>query len=142
MDIFLLDINVIPIGSKYNIDGIEFESAAFIVPNQNTALGKIDALKDALIVPNELKNSLNGSGKYLIFTNASGIADDGGWTGVNVEYDGSLVHWGFFAEDKKINLTFDRDGYRSAIETVINKIDKLPNGIDLEPSQVFFPENW
>jgi hypothetical protein len=142
MDILLLDIDLIPQGSSRIIDGIEFESVALVVPSKECSLAKIASLNDALVVLDELKNSLNGNGKYLIFTDASGIADDGGWVGVDVKYDEKFVYWDFFVGDEKFKLTFDSDSYRSEIEKILVRIANLPSEIELEPSQVVFPEDW
>ena len=124
------------------IEGIEFRDAAFVVPGERSSLRKCAALRNALIVLSELKRSLIGNGRYLIFTSASGIADEGGWSGVRVLYKDGFVHWDFVAGEERTELVFDEAEYRRSIEDVSRVAMSLGDGTYLEPAQVVFPEDW
>jgi len=79
---------------------------------------------------------------FLIFTSASGIADEGGWGGVDVKFDDDSVTWSFLAGDEKYHFVFSRDNYIRAISSLEQKVDALPNNLVIEPEHVFFPEEW
>lgn len=120
------------------IDGFEFTNStiidAFI---DGISIRKIEGLKDSLIVLSELKRSLTDSGKHLIFTSVIGIADDGGWDGVEIAHKDKTVLWSFETEYHYINWTFDFERYYLEIQKIIDI-----NPLNLEPSQVVFPESW
>ena len=95
-----------------------------------------------MVFGEELMNSLKGSGRYLIFVNASGLADDGGWTGVDVQYEDNTVKWSFEVDDDSYLFCFNERNYRSEVKRISEEILQLPAEIVLEPSQVMFPEDW
>ncbi len=95
---------------------------------------------DALIYFNELKASTVYSGKYLIFTCACGVAEDGGWEGVNVEVEEHKIKWCMEVGGKIFRYVFNKSEYISevkAIEISINNTNLI-----LEPSAVVFPERF
>ena len=125
------------------IDGIEFSHAILIaliidsIPSE-----KMKYLDIALVLFSELVRSLSGNGCYLIFTSASGIADEGGWEGVQVEFDGDRVVWDFEVEDETYHFEFDSQQYEREIRSLESKLVALTKEFDLEPAEVFFPETW
>lgn len=125
------------------IDGIEFSSAILVeliidsLPSE-----KMKYLDIALVFFSELVRSLSGSGCYLIFTSASGIADEGGWEGVQVKFDGDRVVWDFDVEDESYHFEFDSQQYEREIRSMENKLVTLTKEFELEPTEVFFPETW
>lgn len=144
MNIIELNLHHVANDDSLMIDGILFRNAAFvrllIDGNESTTYKYLDV---SLIVFSELVRSLTCNGCYLIFTSASGIADDGGWEGVKVNYNNNgTVSWEFIIEDKKYYFEFPECEYRNAIQALEKKINNLPEDIKLEPTEVFFPESW
>jgi hypothetical protein len=142
MDQFSLRLQIIPSGSPRIIDNIDFESVALILFDPESPLDAFLSANDAMVFGDELMNSLKGSGRYLIFVNASGIADDGGWSGVDVLHDKDTIQWTFEVDDRHYFYCFDELSYRSQVKRIGAEIAQLPSGIVLEPSQVMFPEDW
>lgn len=142
MDQFSLRLQIIPAGSPYTIDSIDFESVALILFGPGCPLDGFLEANDAMVFGEELMNSLKGSGRYLIFVNASGLADDGGWTGVDVQYEDNTVKWSFEVDDDSYLFCFNERNYRSEVKRISEEILQLPAEIVLEPSQVMFPEDW
>ena len=58
-----------------------------------------DEFDDFLIVYSELYASAQNSGKFLIFTCACGVADDGGWDYVNVTHKKSSIESRFLQKN-------------------------------------------
>ena len=135
-------LEVISAGATLTLDAIDFENAAFIKFETGSQLDVFMLENDAVIVGDELVKSLQGSGRFLIFTNPSGIADDGGWTGVDVQFKDSTVRWSLDVDEHRYLFCFDESRYRSAIEKLRGEIWQLPAEIVFEPSQVNFPEDW
>jgi hypothetical protein len=122
-----LSLYVMEQSEQLNIDGIDFESAAFVkVDFQSTANEAESDLISSLIVFSELLKSADGDGKYLIFTSASGVADDGGWSGVNVRHQGASIAWEFWAQENKYRLEFNTDSYLNQIKEMNLSISLLP----------------
>jgi hypothetical protein len=142
MDKFSLRLQIIPAGSPLAIDNIDFESVALILFDPESPLDVFLSANDAMVFGGELMNSLKGSGRYLIFVNASGIADDGGWSGVDVMYENNTIQWTFEVDDRHYLFCFDECDYRSEVKRIGAEIAELPSEIVLEPSQVMFPEGW
>lgn len=134
-----LKVLIIEGDDSIELSHINFENAAFIWVTSNSDLKKFIG-EDGLIVPDELKKSSYGSGNYLIFTDVSGIADDGGWYYVKVEHADGLVTWEFTFNNAPIKLTFDLDEYCNEINKIVDQLKLLPSDIALEPQQVIFPE--
>jgi hypothetical protein len=125
------------------LDGVEFRNAAIVkLFIDGSAIETFDYLDVVLIVFSELVRSLAGDGSYLFFTSASGIADEGGWEGVEVRYDKGTVSWAFSIEDKQYRFVFNENEYRDAIKNLKKDVKALPQGQQLEPTEVFFPESW
>jgi hypothetical protein len=103
---------------------------------------KVEHLDSSLVVFPELMRSLSGSGKYLIFTSASGIADEGGWEGVDVKFERNIVTWSFEVEDMQYGFNFDGIEYEMEIRKMEQELKILTKTFELEPSAVFLPESW
>lgn len=140
-----LSLNAIIIrnGEQSIIDSIEFTNAILVkLIIDNCPIEKLKYLDVALVVFSELLRSLSGSGCYLIFTSASGIADDGGWEGVEVNFEGDRVAWNFEVEDETYHFEFDAQQYEREIRSLEKKLAALTQDFELEPTEVFFPEAW
>jgi hypothetical protein len=143
MNNFEIKLRHISSNDKYVVDGLEFNNAVFIkLLIDGKPIESYKFLDVALVVFGELVRSLSGDGWYLIFTSASGIADDGGWEGVEVRYDNGTVVWKFEVEDEIYRFDFHESEYRDAIHELEKKINMLPADLRLEPTEIFFPESW
>jgi len=139
MNILGLSVKLVHENSSIELSHIPFENSAFIWPTDKSDL-KMFVGDDGLIVPSELEKSTYSSGNYLIFTDVSGIADDGGWDYVQVIHEDKLVHWRFCFNRGLIELVFDLPKYKKEIVDIMNQLELLPKNIIIEPSQVIFPE--
>ena len=134
---------VVPAGKQLVIDGIEFTNSMLLELNvDDFSSRKVEHLDSSLVVFPELMRSLSGSGKYLIFTSASGIADEGGWEGVDVKFERNIVTWSFEVEDMQYGFNFDEIEYEMEIRKMEQELKILTKNFELEPSAVFFPESW
>ncbi len=134
-----LSLNIIDANEIKEIDGIPFSSCAFVqieIDDINLLVKK--EFSGTLIYFNEIQRSLISSGKYLIFTCACGIADDAGWTEVDVTHHQNLIYWDFKYESD-FRFVFDAKQYRDAIETCSIAISELPSTYCIEPQSVVFP---
>lgn len=137
-----LSVEILAPGVVRVIDRINFSQAAFIVPAANSDIDALLKISEGLIVADELIRSLDGAGRYLIFTSASGIAGESGWEGVELSYLNEQVSWLLEYNDTQYRWFFQIDNYRSEIEKIKNDISNIPQEVKLEPSQVIFPEDW
>lgn len=135
-----LRLDIFGSDQKIYIDNIEFSNCALIRLKIDSR--SLECVEEAMIVFSELHKSINSDGKFLIFTDASGIADDGGWEGVVVKHYREKVVWNFEYDDEKFHLEFSAKNYEDQILNLKSHIDKLPSSIILEPQSVFFPEQW
>lgn len=135
-------VEIMARGNVVLIDGIPFEGAAFVRGTEKSLLRAFMEETESLLVPEELERSLQGDGDYLILTDASGIADDGGWKGITVRRTRKEVFWSLRQRDGILTFTFAKDRYHSEIENVMAELQRLPVGIVAEPQHVIFPENW
>jgi hypothetical protein len=123
-------------------DAISFSNIAFINPIvDGKSLFESEDFADSFMVYEELIKT-KGSGKYLLFTCACGVADDGGWNGVNVEKNNTVVKWEIDKNTHSIKLTFDVNQYEFELEKLISEVSNLSQNISLEPTNVNFPEEW
>lgn len=130
-------------GDRLFIGGIKFSNSLFIkIFIDNISVQELPLLNESLIVYSELLKSLEGSGLFLIFTSASGIADEGGWEGVTVRFEGKKVHWDFEVEDTKFHFEFEANQYKNAIRKLEGDIAINAGKLKLEPAEIFFPESW
>lgn len=135
-----LDLKIIEQDEEFELDGIVFNKVGLLWPNSKSDLIKYVG-DPGVVYFSELEKSLNGSGFYLIFTAVNGIAESSGWDYVKVEHINGLVNWEFWFNSDLINLSFDLVDYHSEIMKIKDKVESLPLGIILEPSQVFFPDD-
>ncbi len=143
MNSFELQLQKILGDNNYMLDGIEFNHAILVnLFIDSLMFRKFKFLDVSLIVFSELLRSLAGNGLYLIFTSASGIADDGGWDGVLVSFNDEIVSWEFEVEDEKYHFEFNRLKYEEAILNVNVELDNISKELELEPTEIFFPESW
>ena len=121
--------------------GIHFKNSIFIkMLIDGEDIEELDGFEDALVVFEELRKSTESSGKYLIFTCACGVAEDGGWEGVDVSIDGDNVKWEFEVGDKFYRYIFDKNEYLAEVQSIITPIEKTD--LQIEPRSVIYPENF
>jgi len=136
------NIQVLQQQDRLVIDGIEFSSCAIIKISKDSHLSLIKELQEAFVVAKELYASQLNPGRFLTFTNPSGIADDGGWSGVDVVHEGGNTKWCFTVNSSSINVEFNRKLYCDEIARVQCELSRLPPQIDVEPTQIIYPEDW
>jgi len=134
-----LSIKIIQGEVSIELSYIAFENSAFIWPMDKSDL-KLFVDQGALLVASELEKSIYSPGDYLIFTDASGIAGDGGWNYVKVTHKNNLVYWKVWFNNDWVELAFDLTVYKKELIEVMNKLKGLPPNIILQPSQLIFPE--
>lgn len=131
------ELAVISDDQTLDLEGIVFSNIAYIqllIDNY-----KID-FEGSFIVLNSLKNSLLGTGGYLLFTGVSGIADAAGWDYIEVVHNEAIVEWKFEWDDKNFHFSFEKDDYIAAIQDLEREIEQLDDSINLEPTHVILPE--
>ncbi len=123
------------------IDGVSFSNMAYLlVFVDGVNLFTLDLFQESFLVFKELKNSISKSGKYLLFTGVSGIADDAGWEYVEVFHEENSVTWKVRRDDTLRSYIFDRIDYLKEISIVEKKIELLNSSMKLEPLYVVYPE--
>ncbi|UOD30670.1 hypothetical protein INH39_02665 [Massilia violaceinigra] len=129
------------VGRQLIRGGIVFEDIAIVrvFVDEEDLLEAVD-FDGALVCFDELKQSMSGSGNYLIFTCACGIAEDGGWEGVAVEMTETTVSWHLEAGSRALNYCFDLTGYVASLEALGRTL--ATNALPLEPGQVVFPDSF
>ncbi|MES2571546.1 MAG: hypothetical protein V4710_16015 [Verrucomicrobiota bacterium] len=140
MDAICLDLKRLESGEELTIDGIVFSQCVLIRIHING--GSFDSLEvfpDSLAVFSELERSLAGSGLYLLFSCACGMADDGGWDYVRVTHAESTITWSFH-RDRAYLFRFKKDLYRMAIAECAKQIDLLDPEMPVEPAFIVYPE--
>ncbi len=126
------------------IDGVQFVDAILLrVFIDDKSIHEDKHLDVALVVFDELRRSLSGKdGLYLIFTSASGIADDGGWEGVQIKSGENVISWDFLVENKKFHYEFNRSQYFKEIKRICSELENIDKDLELEPTELFYPESW
>lgn len=121
------------------IDGIKFTSCAFVKLEINELeLLAVQSFEGSVVFFPELERSLSGSGKYLIFTCACGIAEDAGWSEIEVGHRTDVIYWEFERETL-YRFEFDAEQYLLEIRNCCNSLKTLDHTIKLEPANVVFP---
>jgi hypothetical protein len=127
--------------NSISIDGILFENCFFIsLSIDNLKIVPNGLFSESLIYWSELFLSVRGSGQFLIFTCACGVADDGGWDRIYVQHKEEYVKWSFFYDEHQYNFTFQKEQYFLEIERIRNKLAEINNRVKLEPKNVIFPK--
>lgn len=139
MDTISFKLRCIEGSEELKLDGISFSRCAFVHVIINGSFDSLNEFPDSLVVFSELERSLSGSGRYLIFTCACGVADDGGWDYVNVSHYDSTIGWSF-SRDQDYSLVFQKDLYRASVSNCADRIASLDAGMHLEPSHFVYPE--
>jgi len=134
-----LSVKVVQSTDSLEINHIAFENSAIIWPRDKSDL-KLFVDQGALVVPSELEKSIYSSGVYLIFTDVSGIADDGGWDYIRVTHKNNLVYWKVWFNNGWVELVFELTVYQKELIAIMNQLKLLPPNISVQPSQIIFPE--
>ncbi|MCY1045336.1 hypothetical protein OV208_28730 [Corallococcus sp. bb12-1] len=123
------------------MEGMPFTECAFVrIAIDGEALHDRPRFSDAWVVFEELEKSAVASGRYLIFTCSCGIAEDGGWEGVEVEVGTSTITWRLEAEGEPFHFVFERGLYVSEIEALRKCLAQ--EALPLQPQAVIFPEHF
>jgi hypothetical protein len=139
MDTISFKLRRVERSEELKLDGISFPRCAFVHAIINGSFDSLNEFPDSLVVFSELERSLSGSGRYLIFTCACGVADDGGWDYVNVSHHGPTIGWSF-SRDQDYSFVFQKDLYRASVRHCADQIASLDAGMHLEPSSFVYPE--
>lgn len=135
------DLRIVSKDDTVKLDGISFSNIAYVtVFVEGVDLFTLEYFYGSFLVFKELKKSIEGSGKYLLFTSVSGIADDAGWDRVNVQHDENTIRWSIERDDSLLLYVFDKNDYLKEVSKLEEKIKNLNKGVGLEPLQVIYPE--
>lgn len=127
-----------PIVEVKIIDGISFSNVGIIrCWIDGEALDDLVDFSGSLMYFEELEASKLASGRYLIFTCACGIAEDGGWDGVIVNHTADVVEWEIAAGSKTYFYEFDKNQYFDQIALLKKSINL--SLLPMEPNNVIFP---
>jgi hypothetical protein len=125
-----------------NIYGIEFHDCIVVrAVVDGELIHELSEFEDSLIYVPELLRSLEGPGRYLIFTSSCGIAEDGGWDGVVVDHELNLVSWSFDVGEVSYFYKFEKTEYFNEIESIASVIEKSNLRLEPKPTSVVFPES-
>ena len=123
------------------IDGISFSNITYILAFiDEINLFDLDFFKESFLVFKELERSTLKSGKYLLFTGISGVADDAGWEYIEVLHEKDIVSWNIQRDDNKLFYVFDKIAYLKEVFQLGKEIERLSNEMKLEPLYVIYPE--
>ena len=137
-----IQLDIEKIDSKI-IDGIEFKNCIIILVSIDGRLTQdIDFLRNGLVVLSELSKSKDNPGTYLIFTDPSGIADAGGWAGVEVGHSDDRITWEVKKYPDRLRFEFSKELYLNAISKMLAKVNAIVPTVDVEPTSFFPPESW
>lgn len=85
----------------------------------------------------ELIKSVQGSGDYLIFTCACGVADCAGWEKVGVTHEEEIVAWDFSFNEITYAFRFDKNFNIGEIQRLVFEVEL--NKYEIEPKHVIEP---
>jgi hypothetical protein len=135
-----LELDIIQGKDRMEYENIIYSNCAFIrliVDEVNL----ISTTKDrkGVIVWDEIKNTISESGQYLILTCVCGIANDAGFSLVDVERKEESVSWKF-NDESNWNWEFPKEDYDNEIRRLEKEIKEMNYNFPLEPVNVIFPE--
>ncbi len=134
-------LKVIPHQQTMEIEGISFSGIAYIDPIINgLSMFEQDIYLGTFLVFKELEKSYKNSGKYLLFTSVSGVADDAGWEYVTVSLEEDRIDWRFFRDGKETHYSFEKSRYINGVIKIEKAVMELDREITLEPENVIYPE--
>jgi hypothetical protein len=140
MDSLNLSIEHVTKENSIIIDGILFENCVFIsLSIDNLKIVPNGLFSESLVFWSELFLSLKGSGEFLIFTCACGVADDGGWDRIEVQHFDEYVKWSFCYDENQYNFNFQKEKYFLEIESIRSQLAEIIRVV-LESKNVIFPE--
>lgn len=127
-------------GVELLLHGIRFHDCVIVrALIDGELINEKNGFEDSLIYIDELARSAERSGRYLIFTCACGIAEDGGWEGVEVNHYQNEVTWNFELGDEQYKFIFSKRDYLSEVDSVVGAVKR--STLSVEPSHVIFPES-
>lgn len=134
-----LAVEVVLPGTVQVIGGLEFRSCAFIkIMIDGLDLLSLSDYEGSVLIFSELERSVHGSGQYLLFTCACGIAEDAGWAEIDVQHRDGKICWSFEREGRH-TYEFDAQQYAAEVRSCRSHIEDLPQHIMLEPGLVVPP---
>ena len=124
--------------ADFTMADIDFKNMTVLeIEIDGTNTRKIDKHCESLAYFDEIVKSNERTGKYLIFTDCTGIADNGGWNYINVIHKEKSITWSYSRDDVRFNFVFPKSSYNEQIQILLEKRQDILN---LEPSQVIHPE--
>lgn len=125
---------------SFEREGISFTDASYInvyIDEQN--LLDLPFFESAFLVFYELAKSIDDSGKFLLFTCVCGLANHGGWEGVEVAHTNEIVAWHIVTDEfSPADYIFSKEKYVSEINKIREELSSL--NVTPEPANVCFPE--
>lgn len=122
------------------LEGIKFSNCSYIkLFIDDIDIRTFDDFDDVLIVFSELEKSTRTDGKFLVFTCACGIADDGGWNYIDVVHTSNFIVWSF-SREQEYYYKFDKQEFLGEFVNLKLKIQNLKE-YPLIPEFVVYPED-
>lgn len=141
MNTIMFKLVFVPKTSQFMLPGRNFSEEYYIkVSIDGVDLHSTKEFEDSLLYYEELERSLSGTGKYLIFTAANGVADTGGWELIQVTHLQGRVLWDFSREVGPLHYEFDAALYKSQVQALQHEIISSQCSEILQPKYVIFPE--
>lgn len=137
-----LRLNTVRHPAKITVGDMGFSNSKFIemkIDDMSVINGDY-IFDNTLVYWDELFKSSIESGRYLIFTSANGIADEGGWDYVDVHHIKDEIEWLIVKDGKSIKFSFNTNEYINNINSLKNQIKKSDDKLPLEPVHIIFPE--
>lgn len=117
---------------------IESDKQILLLSIDETEFRKIICDKSSSAFFEELFDSLEQTGDYLIFTCSCGIADCSGWSKVKVIHLDDKISWSFNYDNYNYKYIFLKSNYVSEIQKIQELLTE--NNIRLHPEFIVYPE--
>jgi hypothetical protein len=135
-----LEVEAIKNNDILILEGIRFDKCSYIkLFIDDIDIRTLEDFEDVLIVFSELEESTNTGGKFLIFTCACGIADDGGWDYINVVHTSNFIEWSF-SRGTEYYYKFDKQELLREFANLNLRIQNLKE-YPLIPEFIVYPED-
>ena len=137
-----LDLVSLAPGKELVVSHLRFRNIKYVaIYLDGLPVPQADArFEDSWLVWPELANSAKQSGRYLLFTSLTGIADEGGWDYIQVLHEQEYVEWLFFRDEQPLCYRFDKQAYVVTIQQMEQVLAVRATELPLEPLHVIFPE--
>ena len=130
-----MELNTLELDIEASQGVYEVEHHLIIEIDGANFLDAIDPL--SLAYYPELIKTVQGSGDFLIFTCACGVADCAGWEKVSVRHEEEIVRWDFSYNGNTYAFRFDKNFYIGEIQRLIFEVEL--HTYEIEPKHVIEP---